>query len=102
MAAPWAGIALGALGLGLAHQLGSDNVFNDCRSASPAVVLIACLAGLVIIAAGAAISWKVWRRHDEGPARKLIASVSLMIAGLFAFALLLPMIASLVLPACHA
>ena len=37
---PWAGIALGTLGGGLAHQIGADSTFQDCRVGSPAIVLV--------------------------------------------------------------
>ena len=98
---PWAGIAGAALGGGLAHQIGSDTVLNDCLDGSPTVVLLACLLGLIIVGAGAFGSWIVWRGDREGPARRLIASVSLMTAALLAFAITLPMFASLIIPRCY-
>jgi hypothetical protein len=99
---PWAGLVLGALGGGLAHQVGSDSTFNDCAFASPVIVWIGGLAGLSIVLAGAALSWSVWRRRTEGPARRLIAGVSMMTATLLTLAIILPLIAALVIPPCHA
>ena len=98
---PWGGFLLGAIGLGIAHQVGSDSVFDDCAS-SPAVPLIFCLIGVALIGAGAFGSWLVWNRDGEPPERRLIATVSLMAAGLFAFAALMPMVAALILPPCSA
>jgi hypothetical protein len=97
---PWAGLLLGILGAGLAHQIGSDNVFNDCATASPTVVLVAGLLGLGLIGLGAFGSWTVFSRKDEGQSRSLVATVSLMTAALLAFATLMPMIASLIIPPC--
>jgi hypothetical protein len=98
---PWGGFLLGAVGLALAHQVGSDSVFDDCAK-SPAVPLIFCLVGLGLIGAGAFGSWAVWRREGEGPARRLIAIVCMMAAAVFAFAALMPVLAALVIPACAA
>ena len=99
---PWGGLIGGTLGAGLAHQIGSESVFNDCQAASPVPVLIVGVLGLLLIAGGALGSWKVWGHKDEEPSRRLIASVSLMTAGLLAFATLLPMIAALIIPSCLA
>ena len=97
---PWAGLALGTLGAGLAHQLGSASTFQDCRVGSPLVVIIATLAGLILIAAGTIGSWRVYSAHNEAPARRMIAAVSVMACAIFALAVVLPLIASLVIPRC--
>jgi hypothetical protein len=99
---PWAGLALGTAGYFLAHQLGSDSTFQDCRAGSPLMVLVATLAGLLIIGLGALGSWGVFAARGEGPARRLIAAVSLMICVLFAIGVTLPSIAALVIPRCWA
>ena len=97
---PWGGLIGGILGAGLAHQIGSDSVFNDCRAAAPGTVLLVCLLGLLIIGAGAWGSWKVHGDKKEVGARKLIATVSLMTAALLVFAILLPIAAALIIPPC--
>jgi hypothetical protein len=96
---PWAGLALGTTGFFLAHQLGSDATFQDCRVGSPLVVIVGTVVGLAIIAAGALGSWRVFA-GDEAPARRLIAAMSLMATALFALAVILPFIAALVIPRC--
>jgi hypothetical protein len=97
---PWAGLALGTLGAGFAHQLGSDSTFQDCRVGSPLVVIVATIAGLALIGVGALGSWRVYGANGETPARRMIALVSIMACGVFAMAVILPFIASLVIPGC--
>lgn len=97
---PWAGLALGTLGAGLAHQLGSDSTFQDCRVGSPALVIVGTIVGLLLVGIGALASWRVYGGDGEGPARRLIASVSLMACGVFAMAIILPLIAALIIPRC--
>ena len=97
---PWAGLALGTLGTGLAHQLGSDSTFQDCRVGSPLVVIIATIVGLALVGLGAIGSWRVYGGDGETPARRMVAIVSLMACGVFAMAVILPFIASLVIPRC--
>lgn len=97
---PWGGIALGTVGFFVAHQLGSDSTFQDCRVGSPLVVVIGTLLGLAIIAAGALSSWPVYRNKAEAPARQLVAAVSLMACVLFAIGVALPFIAAMVIPRC--
>ena len=97
---PWAGIALGTLGAGLAHQLGSDATFQDCRVGSPLIVIIGTIVGLVLIGLGALFSWRIYAGKDEGPARHLVATVSLLASALFALAVILPFIAAMLIPRC--
>jgi hypothetical protein len=97
---PWAGLALGTLGAGLAHQIGADATFQDCHYSSPGIVILAALLGLAVVALGALGSWRVYGGEGEGPARRMIAVVSLMACGLYAMAIVLPVIASLVIPRC--
>ena len=102
MLMPWAGLALGTLGAGIAHQLGADSTFQDCRVGSPWMVIVAVIVGLVLIGVGAAGSWRVFRADGEPPARRTIAGVSLMADGLFALAVVLPLFAALIIPPCWA
>ena len=97
---PWAGVALGTLGAGLAHQIGGDYTFQNCSVGSPAIVIVGTVIGLALIAAGALASWRIFSAESETPARKLIATVSLMACGLFTLAVLLPFIAALIIPRC--
>jgi hypothetical protein len=97
---PWAGIALGTLGAGFAHQLGADSTFQDCRVGSPLIVIIATIVGLGLVALGALASWRVYGGDAETPARRMLATVSLMACAIFAIAIILPFIAALVIPGC--
>jgi hypothetical protein len=99
--APWAGLVSGVIGGAFSHQAGSQGVFDECNS-SPGLVILVCLVGLAIIAIGALESWPIARRQSEGPARRLIATISLATDALIAFAILLPVIAALVIPKCYA
>lgn len=97
---PWAGLALGTLGAGLAHQIGADATFQDCRFSSPWIVIAGAALGLLLAAGGALGSWQVYSAEGEGPARRFIAAVSVMACGIYAVAILLPFIASMVIPRC--
>ena len=99
---PWAGLALGTLGFFLAHQIGSDSTFQNCRISSPWIVIFATLAGLLIIGLGAVGSWRIYANQGETPARRLVASVGLFACALYAIGAILPSIAALVIPQCWA
>jgi hypothetical protein len=99
---PWAGLTLGTLGAGLAHQLGSDSTFQDCSFSSPLVVIVGTIVGLLLIGAGALGSWSIYAAEGEAPARRTVAVVGLMACGLYAIAVILPLIAALVIPRCWA
>jgi hypothetical protein len=96
---PWLGILAAASGWALSHQLGSNTVFDDCR-AGLGLVLLACLAGLLIVAAGAYVSFDIWRRSDETAGRRFIGIVGTLLAGLAAFAIVLQAVSALILPRC--
>ena len=98
---PWAGLAFGTTGYFLAHQLGGDSTFQDCRVGSPLMVIIAMLVGLAVIALGALGSWRVYA-DDEGPGRRIVAIVGLLADVLFAIGVILPFIAAMVIPRCWA
>lgn len=99
---PWAGFLLGGLGLILHHQVGNYSNFDDCVSAGANLILPSGLLALLLAGAGAFLSWRLWRRgeHHETGTRRFIALVSTMAAGLFAFAILLTMVAALTIPRC--
>ena len=97
---PWAGLTVGLLAMILVHQLGSEGMFNDCRSVSPGPLLIIALLGLIACGAAGLGSWRAMRRSDSGATSRVIGAISVGCAALFAFAIVLPMVASLVLPPC--
>jgi hypothetical protein len=99
---PWAGLTLGTIGFALAHQIGSDATFQDCRVGSPGFVIAGTIVGLLLVALGAFWSWRVYAADTEAPTRRMLATVSLMACALFALAIILPLIASLVIPRCFA
>jgi hypothetical protein len=99
---PWAGLALGTTGYFVAHQLGSDSTFQDCRIGSPWMVIVGMLVGLAVIALGALGSWRVYAADSDSPARRLVAAVGLMADVLFAIGIILPFIAAIVIPRCWA
>ena len=97
---PWAGLVAAIVGAGVAHQFGSEGTFDSCTAISPVPLLVVSLLCLLLVAAGAVGSWRVFREELETPARKLVAIISLASSALFALAILLPMIASLIIPPC--
>jgi hypothetical protein len=97
---PWAGLVSGTLGAALTHQFGAEGMFDDCEVIAPVPLLLVALLGLAIVAAGAFGSWRVWRDEAEVQSRRLIAVISLGACAFFALAIILPMIATLVLPPC--
>jgi len=97
---PWGGLALGTTGYFIAHQLGSDATFQDCRVGSPAIVFVATILGIALVTIGAFASWRVYSSGTEPPARRLVATVSLMASAIFALAIILPFIASWIIPRC--
>ena len=99
---PWAGLVLGTTGYFLAHQIGADSTFQDCRVGSPLMVVIGTLVGLAVIGAGALGSWSVYAADSETPARKLIAVVGLLACALFTIGVILALLAALIIPGCWA
>lgn len=99
---PWSGLFLGTIGYFIFHQLGSDSTFQDCQAGSPQMVIVATIIGLAIVALGAFGSWRVYAGEGGTPSRHLIAVVSLLACALFTMAIVLPFIASLLIPGCWA
>ena len=97
---PWTGLMTGVVTLSIAHQYGSDGVFDDCSAVSPAPLLIVSILMIAATLAGAFVSWRVLRNDVEAPARKVVAVVSLGASALFVLAMILPMIAAVVIPPC--
>jgi hypothetical protein len=101
-AMPWSGLALGTLGFAVAHQLGADSSFENCVTGSPWSIVGGGVLGLLLIAAGALGSWSVAAAEGEGPARRLIAIVSVMATALFALFIVLTLAAAMIIPPCFA
>jgi hypothetical protein len=99
---PWAGLALGTTGYFLAHQIGGDSTFQNCATGSPAIVIVGTLVGLAVIGLGALGSWRVYAAEAETPARRLVATVGLLACALYTIGVILPFIASMVIPRCWA
>ena len=99
---PWAGLALGTTGVFLAHQIGSDWTFQDCRVGSPWIVILGTLLGLAMISLGALGSWRIYDARAETPARRLVAVVGLLTCALYTIGVVLPLIAAVIIPRCWA
>ena len=99
---PWSGLALGTAGYFLAHQIGSDATFQDCRVGSPWIVILGTVIGLAAVGLGAFGSWTVHAADNETPARRLVAVVGLMACALYAIGIVLPFLAALIIPPCWA
>lgn len=97
---PWAGLGVGIVAAGLVHQVGSEGVFNSCKPVSPVPLIIVAVLGMIVTIAAGVGSWRVLRGEEETPARKVVATVSAGSAALFVFSMILPVIASLILPPC--
>ena len=97
---PWAGLIAAMAGTGIGHQTGSDATFNHCLTAVPGTVRLVAILCIAAMIAGAWISSLTLRHPEVRSTERLIAIISIGMAGLGVFALLLPMIASLILPPC--
>jgi hypothetical protein len=97
---PWAGLIGAGFAWALAHQIGADSVFDDCRRGSAAFILLVNLVGLALAAGGGYFSWCIWRRPDESEGRRFLGLAGLLFAALLSFALLLQAISGLLVPSC--
>jgi hypothetical protein len=95
---PWAGLVIGILAAGFVHQFGSEGLFNNCRVIPPITVVLVGLAGLILCGLSGFASWRSAR--SEAGARRIVGVISAGSAALFALAIILPMIASLMIPQC--
>lgn len=96
---PWAGLVVSLIAVAFVHQFGSDNSFDHCWAAAPLPILIVATIGLAACAIAGLVSWRSLRGEDE-IARRVIAAVSVGCAALFGLAIILPMIATVMLPPC--
>jgi|KBSMisStaDraftv2_1062788.scaffolds.fasta_scaffold669873_2 hypothetical protein len=96
---PWAGLVVGVLAAGFVHQFGSEGTFDKCGTIAPGPLLVVASIGLLACASAGLVSWKALRGSKD-LARKVVATISVGCAAVFSLAILLPMIASMVLPPC--
>ena len=99
LALAWAALAIGALAWFGWHELGSQLAFTRCGTTAPVPLVLMALLALLLIAAGFALSWRVWR-HGEADGHRFAAALGLGASALFAFAVLLQVIADVLLPGC--
>lgn len=97
---PWAGLIGAGFAWALAHQIGADSVFDDCRRGTTAFILAVNLIGLTLAVAGGYFSSCIWRRRDESEGRRFLGLAGLLFAALLSFALLLQAISGLLVPSC--
>ena len=98
MLVSWAGLVIGLVAAGLVHQFGAEGTFNDCRTVSPGPLLVVSIVGL-LASTGAGVTSMGPARSETG-ARRVVAVISVGMAALFGFAIILPMIAAFILPPC--
>jgi len=97
---PWAGLAVGIVAAGVVHQFGSQGTFDSCRPISPVPLILVAVIGMIVTVVAGLASWQVIRGDEETHARKVVAIISVGSAALFVFSMILPVIASLILPPC--
>ena len=97
--APWTGLVVGLIALILVHQYGSDATFDDCTAASSGPLLVVGLFGLLLCGVSGIVSRRS-AKDSANEVRRLVATISMGAAALFAFAIVLAMAASLLLPPC--
>lgn len=97
---PFLGILLAAGGWALAHQAGSDSVFDGCYSRGGGFVVLVSLLGLALVATGGLYCLGAWRRGRPQGGRTLLGLIGALLALLAGLAILLQIAAGLILPAC--
>jgi hypothetical protein len=98
--APWWGLVVGLAAWAITHQLGADGTFDDCVTFSPGPVVFIALVAIAASAVAGWLSWRVVSDGRQGPARRVIATVSVGMAALFSLAMLYPVAAALIIPPC--
>ena len=91
---------IGITAVGIGHQFGADGTFDHCAAIAPGPLLIVAFAAVIAAGLSAIASAAVLRDEDSGMTRRLAAFISIGMAGLGIFSLLLPIAASLILPPC--
>ena len=99
--APYAGLVLGSVALGLQQPLSAFSVFTRCDHAAGKPVTVISIACACIALLGFIISWRGRKfQRDEGQAilerRHFMAIVSISFSALILFALIAGMLASVI------
>jgi len=95
---PWAGLVVGLVAAGFVHQFGSDSTFDHCEAMTPVPLFIVAVVGLVATLGAGFVSWQGVRTSDG--TRRAVSVISVGMAALFAFAIILPVIATMLIPRC--
>lgn len=95
---PWAGLVIGLIAAAFVHQFGSEGTFDHCETLAPVPAVVVAVIGLVVTLVAGALSWRS-RRSTDG-AQRVISTVSTGMALLFAFAIILPVVAAALIPSC--
>jgi len=95
---PWAGLVVGLIAAGFVHQFGSDSTFDHCEVMAPVPLILVAVGGLLATLVSGLVSWQSIRTSDG--ARRTISIISVGMAALFAFAIILPVIAAMLIPRC--
>lgn len=101
-AAPWAGLIAGPLGWSLHQQALADILHFNCHLGSATLGVIGLLLSGLLMVAGAWLSLLSRNALGATPARQFIATLSVMAAAIFFFAVLLQTLATMILPGCGA
>jgi hypothetical protein len=96
---PFIGLLLAAAGWGLSHQVGSNSVFDDCAVRSGGFVVLVCIIGLILTAAGGVYCFYSWR-VPERSGRSFLGLLGALLSLVAGFAIVLQLAAGLILPAC--
>ena len=101
--APFVPLVAAALGWVISDQLGSMLSQARCGLASPLVVGLIGLAGLLSCATGAFVGWRVWRDRDtHGDGGRFIALLGGLLSSLLSIAIILQTVSSFIIPRCFA
>ncbi|MBU3077317.1 hypothetical protein [Sphingomonas quercus] len=98
---PWAGLIGGVAGWYLSQQAGSGMIFAQCTRGHWWSVALLGAAGLALVAAGAMLSYRRWQDgRTEQDGWQFVALLSMLLALLLAFPILMQTIAGLLVPGC--
>jgi choline-glycine betaine transporter len=96
---PWVGLMGAAMGWAIDHQVGGDGIFYECGRGVLWTTIVGVLC-LMLTAASAFGSLRLWRSDRETPARRFLALLGMLFAVLLAVAIVLPTVAGFIMPDC--